>query len=65
MFRIIKCAFMQRRKTLLNSLVNAKVFADKKQGIDVLKGLGIDTNIRAENLKLEDYANIAKTIFNH
>lgn len=63
MFRIIKCAFMQRRKTLLNALVNTKVFINKEEGIQVLEKLGIDINIRPENLKLEDYANISNLLF--
>lgn len=63
MFRIIKCAFMQRRKTLLNALVNTKVFIDKKEGIKVLDKLGININIRPENLRLEDYANISNLLF--
>lgn len=62
MFRIIKCAFMQRRKTLLNALVNTKVFINKEEGIYILENLGIDINIRPEKLKLEDYANIADLI---
>lgn len=64
MFRIIKCAFMQRRKTLLNALVNTKVFRNKEEGIQVLKKLGIDINIRPENLKLEDYADISNLLIN-
>lgn len=59
MFKIIKSAFMQRRKTLLNALVNTKVFRNKEEGIQILKELGMDINIRPEKLKLEDYANIA------
>ena len=62
MFRIVKCAFMQRRKTLLNALVNTKVFINKEEGIKILNKLGLNPNIRAENLKLEDYANIANYI---
>ena len=62
MFQIIKCAFMQRRKTLLNALVNTKVFTNKEEGIHVLESLGIDVNIRPEKLRLEDYANIANLI---
>ncbi len=62
MFRIIKYAFMQRRKTLLNALVNTKIFNSKDEGIKVLENLRIDRNIRPENLQLEDYANIAKLI---
>ncbi len=63
MFRIIKCAFMQRRKTLLNALVNTKVFIDKEEGIQILEKLGIDINIRPENLRLDDYANISNLLF--
>lgn len=62
MFRIIKCAFMQRRKTLLNALVNTKIFRNKEEGTQILEKLGIDINIRPEKLKLQDYANIANLI---
>ena len=59
MFKIIKFAFMQRRKTLLNSLTNAKVFSNKQEGIEILNELGVDENIRAEKLTLQDFANIS------
>lgn len=62
MFKIIKCAFMQRRKTLLNALINTNVFVNKQEGMQILNELGIDSNIRPEKLKLEDYANIAKIV---
>ncbi len=62
MFKIIKCAFMQRRKTLLNALVNTKIFLNKEEGSKILEQLGIDSNIRPEKLKIEDYANLAKLI---
>ena len=39
MFRIIKSAFMQRRKTLLNALVNNNVFTSKEEGIKILNKL--------------------------
>ena len=58
MFKIIKNAFMQRRKTLLNALTNSKVFKNKEEGIAILEKLGLDVNIRAEKLTIEDYANI-------
>ena len=62
MFKIIKNAFMQRRKTLLNSLNNSNVFKSKEDGIKILKKLGLDENIRAEKLTLQDFANIANKI---
>lgn len=62
MFMIIKSAFMQRRKTLLNALVNTKVFINKEEGIQILKKLNLDENIRAEKLSIQDFANIANII---
>ena len=62
MFMIIKSAFMQRRKTLLNALTNTKVFINKNEGMEILKKLNLDANIRAENLTLQDFANIANEI---
>ena len=62
MFRIIKCAFMQRRKTLLNALVNTKVFFNKDEGIKILKKIGLREDVRAEKLKIEDFAKIADSI---
>ena len=62
MFKIIKSAFMQRRKTLLNALTNTKVFISKEEGIEILKKLGLDINVRAEKLTIEDYANITNEI---
>lgn len=62
MFKIIKSAFMQRRKTLLNALTNTKVFMSKEEGIEILKELDLDENIRAEKLTLEDFAEITNKI---
>ena len=59
LFKIIKCAFMQRRKTLLNSLCNSKVFPSKDEGIKILNILGFSPNVRAENLTLDDFGKIA------
>ena len=62
MFMIIKSAFMQRRKTLLNALTNTKVFIDKQEGLEVLKKLNLNENVRAETLSIYDFANIAKLV---
>ena len=62
MFMIIKSAFMQRRKTLLNALTNTKVFINKEEGIQILKKLNLDENVRAEKLSIQEFANIAKII---
>lgn len=62
MFMIIKSAFMQRRKTLLNALTNTKVFISKKEGTEILKKLNLNENVRAEELSTQDFANITKCI---
>ena len=62
MFRIIKSAFMQRRKTLLNALTNTKVFMSKEEGLKILKELHLDENVRAEKLTLQDFAEITNKI---
>lgn len=62
MFKIIKSAFMQRRKTLLNALTNTKVFINKEEGIKILQKLNLSENVRAENLSIQDFANITNII---
>ena len=59
MFKIIKNAFMQKRKTLLNSLTNNKVFENKQKGIEILKSLNINENVRPEELSLEQFSKIS------
>lgn len=60
-FEIIKLAFMQRRKTLVNSLANSKI-ATKQKIEQILDELNIEKNMRAENLTMEQFAEIAKRI---
>lgn len=62
-FKLIKVAFMQKRKTLVNSLENGKI-ATKKEIEEALAELGIDTKIRAEKLSLEDFAKIHEKFTN-
>ncbi len=50
---IVQTAFNQRRKTITNSL---KSFVD----VEIINACAIDTRLRAENLSLQDYANLAK-----
>ena len=61
-FKVIKYAFMQRRKTLLNSLTNSKILGEKEYIEKMLSELGIEKTIRAENLSLEEFAKIANWI---
>lgn len=59
-FKIIKISFMQRRKTLMNALVNGGIFQDKSQAKEIFEKLGLDLNIRGENLSMEDFAKISE-----
>lgn len=57
MFRLIKAAFAQRRKTLLNALKNDSSLNLSKEKIqEVFSELGIDERIRGEKLSLADFA---------
>lgn len=58
-FQIIKTAFLQKRKTLINSLSN-NGFSNKDFLEKMLNDLNIDLKIRAEKLTLEDFAKITK-----
>ena len=58
MFKIIKSAYMQRRKTVLNSLTSVGVFRNKTEGTEFLKKIGLREDIRPENMKIEDFAKL-------
>ena len=58
MFKIIKQAFMQRRKTLVNALSNMDIFKSKEEIIRMLEDLNINTKVRGEALTIEQYAQI-------
>ena len=59
MFKVIKCAFTQRRKTLLNSLVNTNILNNKQQGINMLNSLNMNENIRPEELTIQQFKEIS------
>ena len=59
MFQVIKNAFMQKRKTLINSLNNNGVLKNKEQGIEILRKLNINEQIRPEELTIEEFAKIS------
>lgn len=57
MFRIIKGAFEQRRKTLMNSLSHSSAYETDKDKIEAaLVEMGKNVNIRGEELTLEEFA---------
>ena len=59
-FRLVKGAFTQRRKTINNSLTSSG--KSKEEISDILTSLNIDTKLRAENLSIEQYAQIANML---
>lgn len=61
MFRIIKAGFSQRRKQLANPLSGA-FGLDKKTLCDIFEQLKIKPTARAEELTLDNYAELAKLI---
>lgn len=62
MFKIIKYAFMQRRKTLVNALEKSGIWNSKTEIVEMLKKVGLNDKIRGEALSLEDYANITNFV---
>jgi len=60
-FRIVKAAFAQRRKTVVNS-VSSSLGIPKAQIISALEGAGLDANIRAEKLSMDDFANLCESL---
>lgn len=64
MFGLIRAAFNQRRKTLVNSLGNAVDInaADKEKVLAALDAMGLPATIRGEALTLEQFAGLADFI---
>lgn len=60
-FSVIKAGFMQRRKTLLNSLMTLGGY-DKEQITKALTQAEIDPGRRAESLTMEDFARLTEAL---
>ena len=64
MFDIIKCAFGQRRKTLLNGLKNLGNFnLSKDELTEAIEEMGLDSRVRGETLSIEQFAALADIIY--
>lgn len=61
-FKIIKVSFMQRRKTLINALVNGGILPNKDSAKKVFDNLNLDYNIRGEALSINQFAEISNYI---
>ena len=62
MFRVIRAAFNQRRKTLVNALSSQLGVLDKESAAQVLTNCGFDTKIRGEVIDIVGFAKIADEI---
>ena len=61
LFKVIRAAFAQRRKTLINSLSNSMPY-EKAQITKVLEKAGVAPNLRAEQLSLSEFAEISNEL---
>ncbi|MBQ6660443.1 MAG: 16S rRNA (adenine(1518)-N(6)/adenine(1519)-N(6))-dimethyltransferase RsmA [Lachnospiraceae bacterium] len=63
LFAVIRAAFAQRRKTLVNGLGNSpEVPCTKEEATAVLEELGLPAGVRGETLTMEQFAAIANRI---
>ncbi len=59
-FKTVKAVFLQRRKTLLNGLLNSGFFRHSKEELAaVLEKLGYPPTVRGETLSIADFCRIA------
>lgn len=62
LFKIIKLAFAQRRKTLENALINGKMINNKMEMKLIYIKLGLKKTVRGENLTLKQYILLCREI---
>lgn len=62
LFRIIKAAFGQRRKTLLNALANAGIGPSKNYLSAVISEIGLNPGRRGETLSMEEFASLTNAL---
>lgn len=60
-FKVVKASFAQRRKTVVNS-ISSSLSIEKAKVEEALVNSGISKTARAEQLTLEDFANIADNL---
>ena len=64
LFAVIRAAFNQRRKTLANSLAGGGICSGDKTVIaEAMSGVGLEGNVRAEQLSLEQFSDLTKKIY--
>ena len=62
-FRVVRAAFNQRRKTLVNALSAQIPELEKARLEEILSSLGYDVRIRGETLDIEGFARISDAIY--
>lgn len=60
-FKVVRGAFSQRRKTLANSLSSA-LGIDKQVVTETIVSAGLSESVRPEQLSMEDFINVAKSV---
>lgn len=64
LFLLIRAAFGQRRKTLVNSLTNASFLSlSKEEILHALSEMGVSETVRGEALTLEAFAKLSNLLF--
>ena len=62
LFKIIKNSFSQKRKTLVNGLVNTSICSSKQDAENILNKIRISPKARPEELSLQDFAELANIL---
>jgi 16S rRNA (adenine1518-N6/adenine1519-N6)-dimethyltransferase len=62
LFRVVRAAFNQRRKTLVNALSSQLPGLEKGQVEEILVSLGFDPRVRGEALDIEDFVRVTDEI---
>lgn len=63
MFKLIRAAFNQRRKTLTNAISNGGLGISREQCAEALRKLGLSETIRGEALTLEQFAGLSDELY--
>ena len=62
LFKVVKAAFSQRRKTLLNALYGSNEFGSKEEIRSALEKCGLDEKIRGERLSIAQFAALSEIL---
>jgi dimethyladenosine transferase len=63
MFKVIRAAFNQRRKTLQNALSTLDIKIKKEELLEIFKELNLEEKVRGEALTLDEFARLADRLY--